>query len=417
MNPLIQKLTASWKEAFGRVEAITALAATAGRDLTAEEMKAHGEAMTACRSYKAQVDALATQDEMKTAIEGLAEMKSVSIFGADIQPTSEAAKKAAKLLGGVKWSDENVFGEYLRKDKGGLEMAERKALSSTSDVDGGYLVTQEMANFIITASRQELQIEKMATVIRTNAGSFGIPTFFDENDPAIVAQNGTISEESLGNSFGKLTLTPSKLALLFGIPMELIEDTAFDLEGFLQEHFAYRFALKKESYYINGTGANQPLGLLGVTWSKTYDIAGATNAITPEDVVNAQFKLSPQYRRRAAWIMSTDTLNRIALFRSEEGGIGTGQLLWLPSFAAGQPDTILGKPLIESESFATAASDGDAMFLFGDLKTYYIAERIALSIQRLVELFAATDRIGYKMRARMDASPSDENAFVRYNRN
>jgi HK97 family phage major capsid protein len=58
----------------------------------------------------------------------------------------------------------------------------------------------------------------------------------------------------------------------------------------------------------------------------------------------------------------------------------TGQFLWQPSLIVGQPETILGRPVIEVPDMADVGSAAEPI-LFGDIATAYrIVDRVGLSI-------------------------------------
>ncbi len=58
----------------------------------------------------------------------------------------------------------------------------------------------------------------------------------------------------------------------------------------------------------------------------------------------------------------------------------TGVYLWQPSYAAGQPETILGRPVIEIPDMADIGAGAEPI-LFGDIATAFrIVDRVSLSI-------------------------------------
>jgi HK97 family phage major capsid protein len=78
-----------------------------------------------------------------------------------------------------------------------------------------------------------------------------------------------------------------------------------------------------------------------------------------------------------------------------------GQYLWNPSLTAGQPDTILGRPVYVS-SFMPQIAAGAKVLAFGDFSYYWIGDRTGRTFERLNELFAQTDQVGFKATQRVD---------------
>ena len=80
---------------------------------------------------------------------------------------------------------------------------------------------------------------------------------------------------------------------------------------------------------------------------------------------------------------------------------GNGQYLWQPSISAGQPDTILNRP-VKTSAYVPEIAAGAKTIAFGDFGYYWIADRQGRSFQRLNELYAATGQVGFKATQRVD---------------
>jgi hypothetical protein len=80
---------------------------------------------------------------------------------------------------------------------------------------------------------------------------------------------------------------------------------------------------------------------------------------------------------------------------------GQGQYLWQPSVTAGEPDTILNRP-VKTSAYAPTIEAGAKVIAFGDFGYYWIADRQGRAFQRLNELYAATGHVGFKATQRVD---------------
>jgi HK97 family phage major capsid protein len=298
--------------------------------------------------------------------------------------------------------------DYLRK---GERFLDNKTLGSIRDPDGGILVAEDMRNELIEQLDDILQIRKLATVIQTNAGRVAVPTFEYTGTINDVAENGTISVENITDAFGKQEFVPHKMALLFKIPRELLEDADFNIEGHLIDHFATRMAEEMEDDYINGVGVTNGLGLLQSQISAVDLTSSATTANTLS-ILQAPMKLKAQYRRRGVYIMP-----RLAVQNARSILDGDSRPLWQEQLRAGLPPQLNGFPVVEVERFPEPSANGDAEFIFGDLKYFWIVERKSISVRRLEELYAANDQVGILLTVRYDCAPVLLEAFVRYNRN
>ena len=281
-----------------------------------------------------------------------------------------------------------------------MQPEEVKELSSSADPEGGYLVPEEMRNKLIEKLNAAVGIRSRATVISTSSQSVGFPTFDYDGDASWTAENEQIGEESFSDLLGKQTFTPYKLARIFRVPQELAEDAIFDVEQFLLNHFARRFGEIEENVFLNGDGVNKPFGLLNNPNMNTEKTGGTTvSSLAADNILNVVYAIRPVYRSNAVFVTHTDSLKATRKLKD-----GNGQYIWQPGLQAGQPQTLAGYPVLESEYFPTPTADG-AAFLFGDLSYFWIVDRTDYSMQRLTEKYAEYDQIGYKLKKRVDAAP------------
>jgi HK97 family phage major capsid protein len=302
---------------------------------------------------------------------------------------------------------------YLRHGKKGLKDAEFKALASDRDTDGGIFVHAELQNRMIEQLDDVLQLRRLATVINTSRGSVPFPTFEFTGTISNVAEGATLSEVSISNAFGKQVFTPHKKAVLFKIPEELIEDADFDILGHMVDHFVTRMAEELEDDMINGTGVEEPLGLLQANLT-AVDLSSSATNITTVSVLEAPTQLKLQYRRNAAYIMSRDQLEEANKLLDTQG---RPLFKTAPNLAAGQPPQLNGYPLVEVERMTAPAADGDCSFILGDMKNYWLVERKGITVRRLEERYADEGKVGIIVSMRVDGSPVVQEGFVRYNRN
>lgn len=416
MSPEVKALMAKAQAALTRGMDIRQKANDEKREMTAEELKNMDAAFTEGRAFKSQAESVTAGDQLKTDLEAVIEKPA---FG-DIEK-----KAVSKIITPGQYSDHKSFYRYLAGSESALTpderkslVSERKAFGETAEAAGGYLVPEQLLNQIIEVRAQINVLESRVTTLPMMSASMGIPTFTLTMTPAAVAEAGSVSETDGSSAFGKVRMNAGKHSLYLIFDDELEEDSIIALEPFIARKAGEGFANQRENLILNGIGGSaNPLGLLLTTFTNTSDISGATDALVPEDLIEAMTDLSPQYRRDSSFIVPNLTLKKIWGFRSMEGGEGTGIFMWIPSLALGQPDTLLGKPLLECAAFADPSSDGDAMFLFGSLNTYYFGQRRGVTAKRLVELLALSGQVGVVFSERYDGTPTDDNAFVRYNRN
>ena len=106
--------------------------------------------------------------------------------------------------------------------------------------------------------------------------------------------------------------------------------------------------------------------------------------------------LKSSYRKNATFLVNDATIKAIRKLKD-----GNRQCLWQPSITAGEPDTILNRP-VKTSSYVPVAASGAKPIAFGDFGYYWVADRQGRSFQRLNELFAVTGQVGFKASQRVD---------------
>ena len=124
--------------------------------------------------------------------------------------------------------------------------------------------------------------------------------------------------------------------------------------------------------------------------------AAAVAAITADELIDLQHSLKSGYRRKACWIMNDACVKLLRKLKD-----GNGQFLWQPGLLLGQPDTLLNQKVLTSNYMPLPAA-GNKAILYGDYSYYWLADREGRSLQRLNELYAANDQVGFKITQRVD---------------
>jgi len=266
------------------------------------------------------------------------------------------------------------------------------ALQIGTDSEGGYLVPDEYEKTLIAALEDVNIMRGLATIINTASGDKQIPVVATKGTASWVAEEGTIPESD--DSFGLITLGAHKVATMIKVSEELLNDNVFNLEGYISKEFARRIGAAEEAAFINGNGTAKPSGVIGS--GETGVTAASSTAITFDELIDLYYSLREPYRKNAAWMLNDATIKAIRKLKD-----GNGQYLWQPAVQAGQPDTILNKPVKTSSSVPTIEAGAKAI-AFGDFKYYWIADRQGRSFQRLNELYAVNGQVGFRATQRVD---------------
>lgn len=254
------------------------------------------------------------------------------------------------------------------------------------DSNGGYLVPDEYDSRLIDALNEENIMRRLGTTIKTSgehkiniAGTKPAAAWIDEGE-ALTFSDAT---------FSQLSLDAHKLHVAVKVTEELLYDSAFNLESYILTQFGHALANAEEDAFLNGDGANKPLGLFAETGGGT--VSKTVAAVGADDVIDLIYSLGRPYRKSASFIMNDKTIAGLRLLKDNNG-----QYLWQPSYQAGEPDRLLGYNIHTS---AYAPTDKIA---FGDYSYYNIGDRGTRSFAELRELFAGNGMVGFVAKERVD---------------
>ncbi len=296
-----------------------------------------------------------------------------AISGGD-QRTSDAAEVKGFVDG------------YLRRGR----ETEIKSISGVVPADGGYAVPRSIDAMIARELVEISPIRSIAQVVQT--GSAGYRKLVSTGGTA----SGWVSEtasrpETETPQFAEIAPPTGELYANPAASQSMLDDAGFDLESWLASEIAMEFARAEGAAFVNGSGFDQPEGFLNAPVSAAEDglrAFGSLQYIGSGD--DAGFGSSPEarlidlvhtmksgHRQGATFVMNSATLAEVRKLKTTDGAF-----LWQPGLVEGQPDRLLGYPVVEAEDMPDVAN-GAFPIAFGNFRHgYLIAERSATQILR-----------------------------------
>jgi HK97 family phage major capsid protein len=299
----------------------------------------------------------------------------------------------------------SIFGKFLRKGEELMGPDERKALSVGSDPDGGYVVHPDMSGRMIRKVFETTPMRAYASV--QVIGTDALEGLFDLNEASAgwVNETGSRSETNTPE-IGSWRIPVHEVYAAPRATQKLLDDASVDMEGWLADKVADKFARMENAAFVTGTGTGQPRGFAtyanGTTLPGTIEQikTGANGAFAAapaggDVLINALYSLKGSYRNNAVWAMNRGTLKTVRKLKDSDGAY-----LWAPGIQAGQPSTILGYPTASFEDMADVAT-GSLSIAVGDWREgYQIVDRMGVRVLRdpysakpYVE-FYSTKRVG-----------------------
>lgn len=306
--------------------------------------------------------------------------------------TSRPEKAVTGKQGRASDEYKNAFWRMVRNRGGHLLV--QNALQIGEDSEGGYLCPDEYERTLVKALEEENRLRSLCTIIRTESGDRKIPIVASHGTASWVDEEGVIPESD--DVFGQISLGAHKLATMIKVSDELLQDSVFDIESYIAAEFARRIGAAEEDAFINGDGSGKPYGLLHATNGAGVGITTAGAAFTSDEILDLIHSVKAGYRKNAKFLLNDSSIKALRKLKD-----GNGQYMWQPGLKEGQPDRLLSHELITS-AYMPEIGAGAKPILFGDFKSYWIADRQGRTFQRLNELYAATGQVGFRATQRVD---------------
>ncbi len=387
LNKTREKRAASLAEA----ETIVTKAGAEARAVTEEENKSYNSAMAAADAAHVEEQRLVKLIADKASLAVPEGRKTSPAAPAVLVPTEKAIVaprilrsarvKNFKAENGVS-AEERAYtaGQWIAATIGNNEQARRwcedrgietRALATTTNSLGGYLVPEEMETTIIDlreiygVARQSVFVRAMgsdSTVIPRRAG--GVTAYF-------VSENGEITASD--KNWDAVSLTARKLAAMCRMSSEITEDSIVNLADDLAGEISYAFAKKEDECLFLGDGTSTYGGIVGLksavaAGSKVTAATGNTSFATLdlEDFMQMVGKLPEYAVAGARWYISRQGWANSMLRLAEAAGGNT-----VAQVAQGAPLQFLGFPVTISQvmnSTLTAQVSTDGLAYLGDLQ-------------------------------------------------
>lgn len=374
------------------------------REMTDEEQEKYDKMLDDVEKLSGEID----REQKLLAVE--ANLSKVEDIEDIVKPDVKSDKDK-----GDKEFRKTAFRKFIKSGLSDLNADEKRALSAGTDSEGGYTIPpEEFVAQLLKDVDDMVYIRSVATKHPlTKADSLGIPTL--EADPADAdwtTELGTGSEDST-MEFGKREFAPNPFAKRIKISKTLLNRSALPIEDIVRQRLSYKFAITEEKSYMTGNGTGKPLGIFtasadGIPASRDVADDNTTTAPTFDGLINAKYSLKEQYLAKSSWIFHRDCLKIIAKIKD-----GENRYIWEQSKQVGQPDRLLGRPFMMSEYAPNTFTAGQYVGIIGDYSFYWIIDALDMQLQRLVELYAETNQIGYIARKEGDGMPVMPNAFAR----
>jgi HK97 family phage major capsid protein len=380
MSEYIKQQAEARKRSWEEAKALLDTAAAEKRDLTAEENEKYARISQDLDSRAKVIETLKTDAERE--VRAAEAMKG---FEAQARPESEVRTNEP--------TDADTIRQLARGEIRTANFEKRDVLKGsqgspvpTSFYDQVLLLARfvgpmlETSTILNTAGGENLQIPSLATY--SSGTAFAESIAIGESDPTF-------------NNF--VTLSAYKYSFLTQVSRELVEDAGVDILGFLAQQVGNAMGYSVNEALTIGTGTVQPNGIVTRAGSA---VTGTSLNPTADNLIDLVYSIDTAGRRLpgTGFQMNSSSIANVRKLKD-----GAGQYLFAPSLSADARDLLLGYPIFENPSMATAASAVKPV-IFGHLPSYYVRQVGGLKLDRSDDFAFSSDLVTFRATFRVDGN-------------
>ena len=271
-------------------------------------------------------------------------------------------------------------------------VAIRNAMSTTTPAEGGYTVPAEIAAMVIEKLKAFGGMREVATILTTaSGGALNFPTSDGTGEIGeIVGENAAAAAGDI--TFGTIGLPVFKYSSKkIALPVELIQDSAIDVIGFVINRLATRIARIQNTHFTVGGGTTVPDGIVPKSAIGKTGTTGQTLTVVYDDLVDLKHSVNRAYRANAKYMMNDLSVAVVSKLKDT-----SGRPIWVPAITENAPDMLNGHPLVVNDDVAAMAANAKSI-VFGDLSQYTIRDvSNSTSIRRFDDsAFALNGQVGF----------------------
>ncbi len=278
--------------------------------------------------------------------------------------------------------------DYLRSGKA----FETRADSNWTPASNGAVIPSSIANKIIEKVKNISPIYSMSTKYNV-AGTLSIP-YYDETDGTITVgyQDEFSDITATSGKLKSVSLTGYLVGALTKVSRSLMNNSAFDILGYVINKLAEAVALWIDKEIINGTTSK----IEGLSAAKNVITSASATAITADELIDLQDTVPDVFQPNAIWVMSSKARSLIRKLKD-----GDGNFLLNKDATSKWGYTLFGRPVYLSD--AVGFEKGKPAIYYGDFSGLAVKMTENFNVEVLREQFATQHAVGVVAWLELDA--------------
>ena len=318
-------------------------------------------------------------DSVTNTIDALQEMRDLD--DAEEQEDGDAPARTDEQ---VEESENRAFANFVRAI---ISKEDRADANLTFSANSNAVVPKTIAKKIVARIYDISPVVERATKYVTK-GTLEIPVYGANAGTDITVAYATefTDLESKVGKFTSIELQGYLAGALVKLSNSLINNTDLDLVNFVIERMAYEVGRFMEGELLNGTDTK----IAGITTLEAGQLVETATAgvVDGDDLISVKNKVKQAFRKRAIWVMSTETKSSIEKLKDENG-----RYLFTEDLTGEFDGKILGYPVYVSDAMVEA-EEGNTAVYFGDFAGLALKWTEQLEIQVLREKYATQHATG-----------------------
>jgi HK97 family phage major capsid protein len=329
---------------------------------------------------------------------------------------ASAALRRPPLGDSPRWAEPDehkaAWDGYVKSGAVAASLIEAKGIAQSTEAGsgtvGGYLAPPELEQQILRRLAMASPMRDICQVQTIGGSVYRKPVSTAGVVAKWVSETGARAETD-APTLGIIDFPVSDLYASPAATQALLDDAMVNMDEWLAAEVEDAFAAQETTAFINGTGTNQPKGLLGHTiaaessslaWNSLGYLATGVSASFPtsnpaDKLIDLVYAPRVQFRPNGRFMMNRKTVSVVRKFKDS-----TGNYIWNAALQPGASATLLGYPVAEIETMPDIAANSYSV-AFGDFQRgYLIVDRAGIRVLRDPYsskpnvLFYTTKRVG-----------------------
>lgn len=402
MQNYLNQLRDSRQRAWHEAKELLEVAEREARELTGEEQAKWDSINRDIDEKDAQIRSfLDIEQREREADKARAAYEPVIVEAEQARRTEKQVDDMTRFLRGEIRSIDIDLGPAWREKRlirSGAGARELRDLVSDTDALGGNTVPTSFQRQLVEYVEFYTGARNLnVTVLTTQSGeAIEIPNVATRSTAAIRGEGTALGE--VDATFGQATLNAWKYGVLTQVSNELLTDTGIDMLGFIARDTAQAIARITDTDYVTGSGSSKPKGIISTQAVGATAQTASTGVPSYGNLVDLVYSVNPQARALGAYWFTLDT-NAAKIRRITDT---TGRPLWEPTLTAGEPDRLLGYPMVLDPNVAAFATAGGTHMAFGNFSSYYIRDVASVRFERSDDFAFSSDLVTFRTILRTD---------------